>query len=303
MIAIEILLAVSLAGALSFGLVLLAPDVGALRSALLLGAKDSRRLERVRVDLAQAELADIPPLLWVAIRVGTAVAVGLAALALFHLAVLAAVAFLAVYHLGGLLLERRRRSAEERRQRALLDALAYGASVMSRAGSATQMIESLAVSGPLHARRLFDEILAYRDSADVEGSLLAAVERTRQRLADPLFDDVALALNLHWRKGGRLVPALEALNQEWEETLKLQREARALRAGVAASVILLTLLPFIFLLLLQLLAPSLLAPLRTPGGEALFALAVGWMVLGYRVLQRMSEAPREERLQLAEGVA
>ena len=70
MIAIEILLAVSLAGALAFGLALLAPDVGALRSALLLGAKHSRRLERVRVDLAQAELADIPALLWVAIRVG-----------------------------------------------------------------------------------------------------------------------------------------------------------------------------------------------------------------------------------------
>jgi tight adherence protein B len=297
----KILLGASLAGAVALAVMLIAPDRDALLGSLRQALRDNKWLERVRVDLAQAELADVPALVWVAVRVGAAVLIGLAVLALFHLLVLAAVASLAVYHLGGLLLERRRRNAEERRQRALLDAVAYGASVMARAGSATQMIEALATSGPLHARRLFAEILVYRDSANVEASLLAAVERIRERLADPLFDDVALALNLHWRKGGRLVPALEALNQEWEETLRLQREARALRAGVAASVILLTLLPFIFLMLLQALAPSLLAPLRTASGEALFAVAVGWMVLGHRVLQRMSEPPREERLQLSEA--
>ena len=37
------------------------------------------------------------------------------------------------------------------------------------------------------------------------------------------------------------------------------------------------------------------------GREIVLALAIGWMVLGYRVLQRLSEAPREERVALNEA--
>jgi len=71
---------------------------------------------------------------------------------------------------------------------------------------------------------------------------------------------------------------------------------------VEASVGLLTLLPFVFLFLVHVLAPPLLAPLEQPVGEIALALAVGWMVIGYRVIQRLSEAPREERLAVEEVV-
>jgi Flp pilus assembly protein TadB len=123
----------------------------------------------------------------------------------------------------------------------------------------------------------------------------------RARLADPLFDDLAVVLTLHWRRGGKLVPALEALASDWNETLRLQREAKALRAGVEASVLMLTAMPFVFLFLIHLIAPTLLDPLGKPAGEIVLALAVGWMVIGYRVLQRLSEAPREERVALNEA--
>ena len=96
------------------------------------------------------------------------------------------------------------------------------------------------------------------------------------------------------------MPALEALVADWSETLRLQAEAKAMRSGVEASVILLALLPFIFLVTLQLLAPALLAPFRSAAGEVVFGLAVAWMALGYGVLQRMSEPPRESRLRLRE---
>ena len=127
-----------------------------------------------------------------------------------------------------------------------------------------------------------------------------ALDRVRDRIADPLFDDLALALTLHWRRGGKLVPALEALVADWTETLRLQSEAKAMRSGVEASVILLALLPFVFLITLQLLAPALLAPFRSTAGEVVFGLAVAWMAFGYGVLQRMSEPPRESRLRLRE---
>jgi len=100
--------------------------------------------------------------------------------------------------------------------------------------------------------------------------------------------------------GGRLVPALDALVSEWDESLRLQREAKAMRAGIEASVLLLSLLPFVFLLILQALAPSLLEPFKSVTGEILLGLAVAWMVVGYRVLQSMSASPREERLTLTQ---
>ena len=252
--------------------------------------------------LAQAELPWLPLPLWLAGRIGIAAALGVLAWAWFGLLVLGLLTALVVYHLLGMALEVRRRRFEARRQSALLEGIRYGAAVMARSGNAGQMIEALAGSGPFEARRIFAEIVNVRDRA-AGSSLSEAVERMRSQLADPLFDDLALSLSLHWRQGGRLVPALEALVGDWEQTLRLQREAKAMRAGVEASVLLLAFLPFIFLVTLQLLAPALLAPLRSPFGEVLFGLAVAWMMAGYRLLQRMSEPPREERVRLRESIA
>ncbi|HXM70300.1 MAG TPA: type II secretion system F family protein [Thermoanaerobaculia bacterium] len=171
---------------------------------------------------------------------------------------------------------------------------------MSRAGSATQMLEALAESGPYEARRIFREVVAAGGYGPGGTAFAEALDRVRDRIADPLFDDLALGLSLHWRRGGKLVPALEALVADWSETLRLQAEAKAMRSGVEASVILLAFLPFVFLVTLQLLAPALLAPFRSAAGEVVFGLAVAWMALGYGVLQRMSEPPRESRLRLRE---
>jgi tight adherence protein B len=259
------------------------------------------RVDRAAVDLAQAGLPWLSPWSWTAARWCLAAVTGLVAYLVFGLAVLALVAALAAYHLAGLGLEARRRQAEAIRQRALLEAMRFGVSVMSRSGGALQMLQTLAAGGPFEARPIFRELLADADS-ERPHLLLDAVRRTRVRLADPLFDDISIVLALHWRQGGRLVPALEALVADWNEALRLQRDARALRAGVEASVLLLTVLPFVFLLLMRVTAPSLLAPLATPLGEVVFACTVAWMVLGYRVMQRMSAAPLEERLELEEAV-
>ncbi len=162
------------------------------------------------------------------------------------------------------------------------------------------MLEALRDSGPIDAQPIFRDLLADANS-DQSSLLVGAVQRMRQRLADPLFDDLALALTLHWRRGGKLVPALEALAEDWAATLRLHQEAKALRAGVEASVLLLTLLPFVFLFLMHLMAPALLAPLSQPVGEVVFSIAVAWMVIGFRILQRMAEPPREERIAFNEA--
>jgi Flp pilus assembly protein TadB len=288
----------ALSGAGVLWLLLAAPELPALRRRLAERARGLLRVDEVATDLAQAEMAWLSPRAWIVLRWTLAAAAVLFGFAVFGLVVVAAVAGLAVYHLAGVGLEARRRHVEERRQRALLDAIRFGISVMARSGSATQMLKGLATTGPFESRPIFEELVTA--AASGETSLPAAVESVRSRLADPLFDDLALALSLHWTRGGKLVPALEALVGDWEETLRLQRDAKALRAGVEASVLLLTLLPFAFLWMIHALAPSLLAPLAKPAGEIFFALAVGWMVIGYRVLQAMSRPPREERIALNE---
>ena len=260
------------------------------------------RPESVRVSLAQAGLASMPVPAWISARVGLAIAAGAVAWAWFRLPVLGLIALLVVYHLVGTGLEFRRRGFEARRQEALLDAARHGIAVMSRSGNATSMLEALAEGGPFEVRPLFKEIVLAAGSGPAGETFVRELETIRERIADPLFDDVVLALTLHWRQGGKLVPALEAVVSDWSETLRLQREAKALRSGVEASVVLLALLPFVFLVTLQLLAPALLTPFRSPVGEVVFGLAIGWMALGYGILQRMSLPPRESRLRLREAV-
>ena len=292
----------ALAGAAVCLLLLAAPDLQAGLRRLRPAARRILAAEGTATALAQAELSWVPAPFWLAGRIGVAAILGALAWAWFGLFVLGLLSGLVVYHLLGMALEVRRRRSEARRQSALLEGIRYGAAVMARAGNAGQMIEALAGSGPFEARRIFAEIIDARDRAATSG-LAEAVERMRSQLADPLFDDFALSLSLHWRQGGRLVPALEALVADWEQTLRLQREAKSMRAGVEASVLLLAFLPFVFLVTLQLLAPALLMPLRSTFGEVLLGLAVVWMVAGYRLLQRMSQPPREQRVRLRESIA
>ena len=254
--------------------------------------------DRLREELAQAGLEDVSVTAWTVIRIGSAALAGLLAYVAFGVLVLGAVAFLAVYHLIGLALEARRRRAQHERERALLEAIRYGAAVMARGGNATDMLKALARSGPFQARPIFAQLVEGQGELQADFSLPASVQAMQARLAEPLFDDLALALVLHWKRGAKLVPALEAIVADWEETLRLQRDAKAMRAGVEASVLLLTFLPLVFLFLLQLLAPALLQPFREASGQILLGIAIAWMVVGYRVLQRMSEPPREERLRL-----
>ena len=156
---------------------------------------------------------------WIPARVAVAVAAATIAWMWFSLPVLGLIAFLVVYHLIGTALEFRRRGYEARHQEALLEAVRHGIAVMSRAGNATSMLEALADGGPFEVRPLFKEIVLVGGSGPAGETFVRALEKIRDRVADPLFDDVVLALTLHWRQGGKLVPALEAVVNDWSETL------------------------------------------------------------------------------------
>ncbi len=285
-----------LAGTVVCVLLLVEPDWSGLRAGLEQRAARLLAVERAREDLAQAGMPWLPAEAWIALRIGGSLVVALLVYLVFGVLVLALVGCLATYHLLGLGLERRRRRRQLERQQALLEAIRYGASVMARGGNATDMVTALAQSGPRLARSIFAQVADHPGEARF--ALPDRVAALRDQLAEPLFDDLALALILHWRRGAKLVPALEAVVQEWQESVQLQRDARAMRAGVEASVLVLTILPIVFLVALQLLSPVLLQPFHSPVGQVVLGLAVLWMVLGYRVMQQMTQAPRDERLRL-----
>jgi Flp pilus assembly protein TadB len=289
---------VGLAGAAVCALVLVEPDWGGVRVRVAQPAKRVLAVERAREDLAQAGMDWLPAEAWIALRVGGSVMAGVIAVLVFGVPMLALVGCLATYYLLGLAMERRRRSRQLERQQALLEAIRYGAAVMARGGSATDMLTALSHSGPKLARSIFAGLADTR--GETQFALPDRIAALRDRLAEPLFDDLALALILHWRRGAKLVPALEAIVQEWQESVRLQRDARVMRAGVEASVLILTILPLVFLVAIRLLAPVLLQPFRSAAGQAVLGLAVLWMVLGYRVMQQMTQPPRDERLRLKE---
>src|SRR5258708_17927397 len=128
------------------------------------------------------------------------------------------------YPLIGTGLAFRRHGFEARHQEALLEAVRHGIAVMSRSGNATAMLEALADGGPFEVRPLFKEIVLAAGSGPAGEAFVRELERIRERLADPLFDDVVLALTLHRRQGGRLLPALQAVVSGLPETLQLPLE-------------------------------------------------------------------------------
>jgi Flp pilus assembly protein TadB len=298
---VKILVFIGLAGAAVSWLVMTIPELidgGHLWSRVRQRLIGVMGVETARIALVQADLDWLDVRWWLGGRLGLSIAAGVLTFALFHLWMLAGLSILATYYLAGLALEFRRRRVQLARQRALLDAIRYGAAVMSRSGNLLQMLTALAEHGPWQVRRLFRQIIDRVHQPGGETTLTDAIKDVQRQFGDPMIDDVALALVLHERQGSRLVPALESLASDWDQTLALQREAKALRAGVEASVLILTLLPFAFLVVLESLAPELLEPFRSPLGELLFGAAVAWMVVGYRVLHQMAAPPAEERVSL-----
>lgn len=296
----RVLLVVSLVGVAVTWLLLMLPRTGQAAQAPMLRQRlgNAVGIETARVALLQADLEWVPVRWWIAGRYGVALLIGIVTFALFQLWLLAGLSVLVSYYLIGSALEVRRRKVQLARHRALLDAVRYGTAVMSRAGNLLQMLTALAEHGPWQVRRIFTDVVERVRRSRGEVTLTDAIRDMQHRFADPMIDDVALAFTLHEQQGSRLVPALETLALDWDQTLALEREAKALRAGVEASVLILTLLPFVFLIVLRFLAPALLAPFQSPLGEILFAGAVAWMALGYRVLQRMAAPPVEERVSL-----
>src|ERR671925_182737 len=184
----RILLIVSLLGAAVTWVLLMLPASNRAERSETIRHRIAKAIgtEAARVALLQADLDWLPVRWWIGIRFGVALIIGIVTFALFQLWLLAGLSVLASYHLIGAALEGRRRKTQLARHRALLDAVLYGAAVMSRAGNLLQMLMALAEHGPWQVRRLFRNVVERVQQSGGEITLVDAIRSMQQRFADPM---------------------------------------------------------------------------------------------------------------------
>jgi Flp pilus assembly protein TadB len=247
-------------------------------------------LQRTQDQLIRAELPWLPPAVWLGGRFLVGLAAGAAVFVLFRIHILGIAALLVTQYLSRLWLVNRQRSTRLSLRSGLVETGRYAVALLDTGASLTQMLTAIARTGPQVVRPVFRGLIEETESAAT--SLTDQVEKMRISLAEPVFDDFARAILLHRNRGARLAPALRAITDEWHQEMQLEREAKAHRAQVETSVLLLAVLPWVWLSLLQLLNPSLLQPFRSLVGQSLIAAALLWMLLGHKVLTGLADPGR-----------
>ena len=177
-------------------------------------------------------------------------------------------------------------------QVALVQATAQLRAAIQAGLSVQQALVELARTGPEPLRpELTRLVLDLR----LKG-LVAALQDLRDRLADPLADQLVAALVLNDRVGGRQVGSvLERLAESTRASLAVLQEAKARQSQAVLSSRVVALVPAIALVGLRTIAPTFMAVYDEPPGQLVLVGCVVWVLIGYlamRWLGRLPETPR-----------
>lgn len=178
-------------------------------------------------------------------------------------------------------------------QSALADAVDSLRSAVRSGMSVEEALTSLARNGPEVLRPALAELVRDLRVSGFE----EAVRRTRDRLADPVFDMVAAALLISHRVGGRnLSTVLEALSRSVRQTLQIEQELRAHQARNVLSARIIAALPLVLILVIRGLNPAYLDVFSSPQGQGILALCLVSVAIGYAGMLRATRLPREVRV-------
>ena len=156
-----------------------------------------------------------------------------------------------------------------------------------------EAVRALARTGPLALRSVFSEL--ERDSRLT--GFEAALDRARERLAEPLFDTLAVALLSAYRLGGRnLAAVLDGLSHSLRGSVQVRREVRANQAQNVLSARVIAALPLVLILVIRATNPNYLAAFSLPGGQAVLACCLLSIAAGYTVMLRQAALPGQERM-------
>ncbi len=125
----------------------------------------------------------------------------------------------------------------------------------------------------------------------------AGLGRARERLQEPLFDTLAVALLTAYRIGGRnLAAVLDGLSQSVRGSVQIRREVRANQAQNVLSARVIAALPATLILVIRATNPNYLTAFSQPTGQVVLGCCLLSIAVGYTVMLRATALPGEGRV-------
>lgn len=263
------------------------PRWGALRGVL------AGWTRRVKEFLTRAGLHDVTPRDFLAFSLGAGAVVGVATQLVLGWGVVTVLAT-ALGLIGPFAYYVHR---HDRRRAALQDALVDAISQLRdaiRTGlSLPEALLGLSQNGPAPLRGEFTRLVREMRFDGLE----PALDSMRSRLADPLFDVVAVSLAINDRLGGRNISqVLDQLAHATRAQLQVQRELRAYQARNVISARIVAALPLLVLVAIRRINPAYVAMFDSPWGQLLLTGCVASIVVGYAGMLWTTRLPVDQRV-------
>jgi len=183
------------------------------------------------------------------------------------------------------------RLAARRRQR-FLEALPGAVDSMAAAMRAGQSLhQALAVLAREYGEPLGPEFKAVHDAVSLGASLPEEIRKMGRRVGVEEIRYLEAAIALHQRSGADLAQILERISESLRTRMELQAEIRAMTAQVRMSGRVLMWLPFVLAAGMWFIDRDYGATmLGTAPGRAVLAVSAVLLVIGRRLMRRLSEA-------------
>jgi tight adherence protein B len=153
-------------------------------------------------------------------------------------------------------------------------------------------VSALADVGPAETRAAFDQFERTRVAT---GTLGAALDDLKLRLADPVADRIVETLRLARDVGGSELPrVLRALSSALRQDAALRAEVEARQSWVVNAARLGVVAPWLVLLLLA-ARPEAAAAYAGPAGTLLLTVGLAITVVAYRLMLALGRLPEERR--------
>ncbi|GMU39422.1 MAG: hypothetical protein AMXMBFR23_02880 [Chloroflexota bacterium] len=154
-------------------------------------------------------------------------------------------------------------------------------------------LRALGQTGPEPLRPVFRAFDADARLVGFEDALI----RARGRVAHPAFDTLVVALLMSYRVGGRnLSGVLDGLSRSVRGAARARREVRAAQAEHVLSARVIAVLPLVLIVAIRATNPGYLDVFSTPTGQAVLALCLVSVAVGYAGMLRATALPGGERV-------
>lgn len=249
-------------------------------------------VRRMRDRLTQSGLDGTPPLAIVAVSLLAGVVAAGIALALVPVVAVAAAALIAGAAAPPLAVRWRARRRRRVQAGVWPDVVDHLVSAVRSGLALPDAVAQLERAGPDVTRPAF---AAYAADHRATGSFGYALDRLKDRLADPVGDRLVETLRMAREVGGtEVTTVLRELAAYLRADLATRGELEARQSWIVSAARLGAAAPWIVLLILS-TRPEAADAYNAPGGLVLIAVGAGVSVVAYRVMLRIGALPTESR--------